>query len=518
MNADKDLLCLVVCENIAPEVATAIAAEKMHDVAVAIFSARCDLPTVDQETLDQAARVFRHSGQRICLVGRCGQAGLGDADARQGEQRLLRTDTCARLFIPRTLFDHYASMDACLLLPGELAHWEMDRHRWTALTSATRLLLLDTGVDAGSVDCLKGLARHTGLSYEVVPVGLDFFRLFLAKIVLEWRLDEGRSHSTAALSEAIRRSSDHAMALDLISGLTRIVTEAEAIESILELFTLLFAPGRLVYVPLNSGLPGEVRAYPAPLGDPQALLDRLASMQGDYNWIVSRRGFLLRIGYQEETLGLLEIDEVAFPEHLQHYLSLALILGRVCGLTIANARAYEKSKQAEAQIRHQAYHDALTGLPNRLLFNDHLTAALAKARRTQSLLAVLFVDLDNFKRVNDSLGHDTGDQLLKKVTGRLLGAVRTGDTVARMGGDEFLLLLPQVGKAEDAIRIGQRIRQSLQPPFDLAGHEVQMTTSVGIALYPQDGQDAEALLKNADTALYRAKEAGKDRCSLYGEA
>ena len=167
-------------------------------------------------------------------------------------------------------------------------------------------------------------------------------------------------------------------------------------------------------------------------------------------------------------------------------------------------------KQREEMITWQAYHDALTGLPNRMLFRDRLDQALAMAKRAKNRHpAVMFLDLDRFKQINDTLGHDAGDELLKEVADRLKRCVRDSDTVARLGGDEFTILLPEVAD-EDSVRIvADKILESMQTVVMLAGQSVTVTTSIGIARYPQDGSDADTLMKHADAAMYQVKGAGR---------
>lgn len=175
-------------------------------------------------------------------------------------------------------------------------------------------------------------------------------------------------------------------------------------------------------------------------------------------------------------------------------------------------------KRAEDQIKSLAYHDALTGLPNRLLFTDRLSLAVSQAARHNQHLAVLFLDIDRFKVINDSLGHTLGDRLLQAVAERLQGCVREADTVARLGGDEFTLLLPGVNLPTDVARVAEKILQALKQPFRIEGRELYCTVSMGISLFPEDGEDAETLVKNADTAMYRAKEQGRDNYQLYTPA
>ena len=177
--------------------------------------------------------------------------------------------------------------------------------------------------------------------------------------------------------------------------------------------------------------------------------------------------------------------------------------------------AIEKTSLLE-QVKRQAFHDALTGLPNQLLFDDRVNQALTHAQRTGESLAVVFLDLDNFKKVNDSLGHASGNELLQQVSRRLTNAVREGDTVARMGGDEFTLLLTGIQRPDDAMRVADTLLKAIASrPFSLDRRELFLTASMGIALAPRDGSTPQTLLKNADAAMYRAKERGRAGYQLY---
>ncbi len=167
------------------------------------------------------------------------------------------------------------------------------------------------------------------------------------------------------------------------------------------------------------------------------------------------------------------------------------------------------------QLAHAAEHDSLTGLPNRSLLNDRLEQAIAMAGRLHSKVAVLFLDLDGFKHINDSLGHSTGDKLLQCVAARLRDCVRAPDTVSRQGGDEFVILLQGVRKAEDAIIAANRILEAVAIPHFVEHRELHVTTSIGVSLYPGDGQNAETLIKNADTAMYQAKENGRQGYKFF---
>lgn len=178
-------------------------------------------------------------------------------------------------------------------------------------------------------------------------------------------------------------------------------------------------------------------------------------------------------------------------------------------------RDITERKKLEERIKQIAYHDTLTGLPNRALFNDRFNLALAHASRYEHKLALMMMDLDRFKEVNDTLGHDVGDWLLRKVSGRLGSITRKTDTMSRMGGDEFVLLVTEVGRDDDVMNVAQKLVEAFQEPFVFDGHQLSVTTSIGIALYPDDGKDVDTLLKHADFAMYQVKRKGRNGYLRY---
>src|SRR5260221_3352499 len=172
-------------------------------------------------------------------------------------------------------------------------------------------------------------------------------------------------------------------------------------------------------------------------------------------------------------------------------------------------------EEAKARAQHLADHDALTGLPNRRILEDRLTQALALSKRNRKQTAVMFIDLDRFKPINDSLGHAVGDVLLKEVSQRLVNQLRVGDTICRIGGDEFVVVLPEGKRASDVAQGAQKVIEQLSLPGPIEGHDLIVTASIGIAVYPEDGADAETLIRNADAAMYHAKELGRANYQFF---
>jgi diguanylate cyclase len=187
-------------------------------------------------------------------------------------------------------------------------------------------------------------------------------------------------------------------------------------------------------------------------------------------------------------------------------------------LVVATIEAHKLAEQVEAakvQLDHLAHHDVLTGLPNRMLLQDRLTQAIELACRKDKQLAVMYMDLDQFKHINDSLGHSVGDNLLQSVAQRLVGCVRHSDTISRQGGDEFVALLPYIENAQGAALCAQKMLAALALPHRIDQHELHISVSIGISIYPDDGNDAETQIKNADTAMYFAKNKGRNNYKFF---
>ena len=198
-----------------------------------------------------------------------------------------------------------------------------------------------------------------------------------------------------------------------------------------------------------------------------------------------------------------------------HMAMLQQVNARLVVATIEAHKLTEQVQTVKVQLDHLAHHDVLTDLPNRILLQDRLSQAIELARRQGRLLAVMFMDLDQFKHINDSLGHAVGDQLLQSVARRLVGCVRHSDTISRQGGDEFVLLLPYIEHAEDAVLSVQKIFAALALPHRIDQHDLHISVSIGISIYPNDGQDAETLIKSADVAMYSAKENGRNNFKFF---
>ena len=353
-------LCFLVCENYKEEVAFAIESEGLDHVDVRTFPAHCGHPQIRWDDLGPTIHACEKEYSRICLLGGSCIAGLEDPPLEMDCCRVHKMDQCFPMFINKKLLDGYLKEGAYLLSAGWLRHWKRHVDEWgfdreTARNffaeSVRQLVLLDTGVHMDSADHLQALADFVGRPFKIVPVGTEFLQLFLARIVLEWRLDEHKSDSGNLLSEAKRQLADYSMALDLIANMTGVIHEKEAIKNIFELFTMLCSPDSIVYIPLIDGKPGHIQSHPAVSVDAEFMKNPIAVFRDDYAWSESGDGFVLKISHQDDTMGILKVDGFTFPEYKEYYLNAALSISGVFGLSIANARAYERIRLTEEALR-----------------------------------------------------------------------------------------------------------------------------------------------------------------------
>ena len=256
------------------------------------------------------------------------------------------------------------------------------------------------------------------------------------------------------------------------------------------------------------GLAGRVWQSGEPLWVADVNSDTRVSVAGRAHESGVRGAFVFPLVSEGRTIGVFIFNSRAVREPEERLLRAIHVIGSQIGQFI-------QRKQAEDKLAHLAQFDTVTGLPNRYLFNDRLSLTLVQAQRNEWSIAVLFVDLDRFKAINDTYGHAAGDTLLRQVATRLKDCVRSGDTVGRLSGDEFAVMLSNLAKADDAGLVAQKIVTALAAPFDLGGNTGYVSASIGIAVFPGDGSDPDVLIKNADTAMYRAKEQGRNCYQFY---
>jgi len=371
-----------------------------------------------------------------------------------------------------------------LTLPEARALTAVDELR--RISSSVAIMILAPAVD----QALARRALDRGANDSVVTDHIDTVSMVqLIAMMFERRASEEQKFVERERAEVTLNSiGDAVMTTDTQGNVTYLNAEAEGLTGWTRAEA--FARPLAEVFDVTDGLTGQHAQDPS----------RLAI---EHNKKVRLKGNYILVGRDGNETA---IEHSAAPIHDRQ--------GRILGSVIV-FRDVIVSRERRLQMLHLAEHDALTDLPNRLLLNDRLARSIALARRYDRRLAVLFLDCDRFKHINDTLGHAVGDQVLRSIARRLTTCVRESDTVSRHGGDEFLILLTELDSPADAGLIGEKIVSSLAEPHLVAGHELQLTASVGIALYPEDGQDAQTLIMRADTAMYHAKNTGRNRVGFY---
>ncbi|MDM8521357.1 ATP-binding protein [Anaerolineales bacterium HSG6] len=348
-------LCIQMCGFFKREIEAIIKSEGWDDVVVSTFPAKCGRPPTTWDTLELANSRQDNLGQVNIFGSRC-IIQLTDAPAELEHYHIHKIQQCFHLFASRAIIDSYIRSGAYLITPGWLARWKRQLDEWQFdrelgreffRESASRLLLLDTGVDEKSFQRIQEFSEFVALPYEIIPIGLDYLKLTLTEIVLQWRLTQEQKKTETTLSDKNRQLSEHTMTFDLMSSFSSMKTEEEVIEGMLELFTMLCAPGELSYLPLREERLGRIRrSWSSPPADEVTVQKRLASLTNEHVWTESGQGFRLRIGQQ----GILEVEQIAFPEYKEYYLNLALSIAGVCDLAIANARQYQLITEQRNQL------------------------------------------------------------------------------------------------------------------------------------------------------------------------
>ncbi len=357
-------LCIIVCEDYEQEV-RAVLKDEDEDITCIAFVPSCQRNGAHSLKLNNIIASCHTQGVSPCLVGgACLHAAPQELPELEQSQYVAH-DTCLALLADPALIEHYRADGSYVLARGELQRWlecfscgnmppAIARE---CFEGASRLVLFDTGIDPRSDAWLQQLGSITSLPVQRVPVGLGFFRNFLKQQILAWRLQQEKQSSRKTIDSLNQRLSNYEMLLDLIGEMTRMRTETEVVSTIFDLFMMMYAPSCQIYLPFHGAATGSLYVRPPSLEVTDTLKEQMQRIEDDYTWTESGNGFILRITYQDELLGVLLVDEFTFSEYRDHYLNVALMLVKVCGLAIQNARTYEQLQDALDEL-----HTVMEGL------------------------------------------------------------------------------------------------------------------------------------------------------------
>jgi len=404
--------------------------------------------------------------------------------------------------------DHYPE-NQFLLLSKELSPLP------SSSTSDIYLIAINALSSSLFLPFLTALAEKTALITAKLQVETDLNKRLSVLLLRKASLHLTMNLSLDSVLESILES-----ALELVSADDTHVFLYE--HGVLSFAAALF-DGHQQRKPFNSPRPQGITYKVAREGNKIVVNDMKANSLFDNSpWDGSIISLPLKIG--NTVLGVMNVALKIPHNFTENEIQVLEFLADQASIAIQNAKLYEQAQQeiidrkkAEEALKHMAHHDALTGLPNRRLFNERISLEISRSQRNNQKIGIMLFDLDHLKEVNDSFGHSVGDLLLQAVAQRLLGLLRKSDTVARMGGDEFLLILPEMRQSNDAVLTAERILSALSTPFLLEGNQINITTSIGIVFFPDDGTEVDDLIKKADIAMYKAKDIGGNIYYFYTE-
>lgn len=523
---------ILVCRHFENEIKSVTASEDFKDVSVACVSCMCGESASHLDDLIRAGSQFKNDMPIEVLCGSC-FTNIKDSVLELKRFHFHTVDNCFSMVAPVGIVNYYLEKRAYLLTCGWLADWAARITRWGFDRKTAReffsetsscLVLLDTGINDQSAQTLKEFAEFLDLPYEILPVGLGFFELFLVKIILQRRIEIKKEKSFLTLKNVQEQLWDYAMAMDLMATLTRMQTESEIIKNIFEMFISLFAPKNINYIAFRDGKPESTISilHSGELIEKPVVDSHASDFNKEYEWDTTGKGFSLRINHGDNILGILEMNDFTFQEYKERYLNLALLIARICGLIIENARTFSKVKMAEEELRivndellRLIVIDGLTQIANRSRFDSYLDLEWKIMIRNRTFISLIMCDIDFFKLYNDTYGHVAGDECLQKIAKAIESSLnRPSDLAARYGGEEFAVILPGT-VALGAIHVAERIRSSIQDvniPHAASAVSQYVSLSLGVAcVIPVQNSQPASLIKVADKALYEAKRNGRNR-------
>lgn len=352
-------LCILVCEIFWREAKFIIESEGFTDVMVIPFPPKCVFLNMNwDKIIDALKKANSECNKSYLLSGQC-FIGLGEPPEEFKLCHLYEIEQCLYMILNRDLIDKSIKEGSYILTPGWLEAWRTHMEEWgfdkeiaTIFYGETikKLLLLDTEINDKAIKDIQEFAEFVNLPFEIIPVGLDHFRLFLRKIILDWRLMEKESNLSVNLSSKEQQLADYAMVFDLLGYLSNIMTEENVIDHFFKLFKMLFAPSNIIYVPLIDDKAGPIHSSSEIHIEDKKIMEMIENFRQDFTWTESDEGFVVGIGSKENQFGVLIFDGITFPEYKEHYLNLTLLIVKALGLAILNARFYKNLEDSKKKL------------------------------------------------------------------------------------------------------------------------------------------------------------------------
>lgn len=518
----EDKLCILACEIYNDELKVILNTGEFPDVEIGLFPQVCPNPSKTSEKLDYNLDKYRTIYKYVdCLYDKCNFSVKSNTDVPKLNE-MSKMYQCLEIIADRDLLNYLGMNErGYIVTPGWLRRWKEHINYWKFdkknarqffQESMSRVFLLDTGIHDNSRHSLDEFSDFIGLPCECIEVGLDHIKNVLSQQVIKWRTARNIQTKEMQLLDMNQQLSNYKMMCQVAGTLGKLDDESKVIVTATDFIKILTGVNRIIYIPVADGIVRDPVPKVAVSKAEQDVISEFFSSTEDYSWHSSDTGFIIRLRYLSETIGLLYIKDALFKERLPEYLNLVLAITNPVSLAISNSRYYERLKKAQDLLAIQASTDSLTGIANRHAIIEQLEIEISRAERERRPLSVAMMDIDHFKKVNDTYGHTAGDTVLAKIAEQARSAIRPYDYIGRIGGEEFLIVIPGTA-VTDAVSICERILSRIEGlTIKSENHNIQVTVSLGVSTYTgKEKIDADILISAADIALYRAKKGGRNR-------
>ena len=500
---ERQRLNIIVCENLLPEFEEAVQRLGCRDVIITSYRSMCDKKDMGGETA-ALLKERLESGCDCALI--CGE----NCDALKladGERyfRVVTLGLCASHFVDVRFAQYVLSKGGYIVSPGWLKDWrrhlermgfDQETARGFYRESCRELVFFEMNGGEGYKNELRAFSRYLDIPCRVVRVKSDSAFNTVKNIAAEWRLTRRAEAAETASAEASARCAEYASVMDILGRMSSCQSREDAIKSLLSIFTMLMGASEAAFYDMESGYSGL----------PKEALPLTRNIKRKYISPDGEARFFVSIADDETVYGVVSAGGFIFPQYTRRYLNFAVGMSRICGLAFSNIENYTRLAKSQIELKRKSYQDPLTGLRNRAFYYDMTKDGTAGNSGGYEKTAVFSFDIDGLKYVNDHFGHLEGDKLIVAASSILKKCFRDSDEVVRMGGDEFLALVPDCGSVETAERIRKRLEKAVDDyNSGVTEAHLRVGLSIGYAIRGDETETAQTMLNRADEYMYRDK-------------
>jgi diguanylate cyclase (GGDEF)-like protein len=518
----EDKLCMLACNVFKEEIKAILDSPEFNDIELVIYPHVCLNPSKEMGEMESILEKYRSTYKHVIFLNeKCNYRNVkGKTSANFDDMKAIYR--CLELIAGKSLLT-YLRVDEknYIVTPGWLRTWREHIETWgmdgeTARRffsqSINKVILLDTGICTGSKISLTEFADYIGLPFERIDIGLEFMKQSVNRQITSWRTDRDCHQKEAQITELNNQLVKYKIMCEMSGMLKKLDDESKVILTSIDFIKILTEFNRIIYTPVIENTMQEPVPRLVMSPDEKDTITAFINSGEAYSWLASGTGFIIRLQYLLETIGVLYMKDAVLKECLKDYLNLVMMVTNPLALAISNIRHCNRLKDTQNLLSIQTVTDPLTETLNRHTIIERLEVEISRAQREQKPLSVAMLDIDHFKKVNDTYGYSVGDRVLIKVVEQAKAALRPYDYIGRFGGEEFLIVIPGADIL-DATAISERILSRIENnTMQIEDNEINVTVSLGVSTFTGNGINiADSLINTSNIALHRAKNEGRNR-------